>query len=245
MTGNIHSFESLGTVDGPGVRFVVFLQGCPMRCKYCHNPDTWNFALGKKYTAEEIINRLIRNKEFYETGGITATGGEPMCQLDFLTELFTLAKNKGIHTCLDTSGIMFDKHSRDKIDALLEVCDLVMLDIKHMDENEHIKLTGMPNKAVLDFARYLNEKQKKMRIRFVLVPTVTDSEAHLKSIGEFLKDFTNLEKIEVLPYHTLGKVKYESLGIKYQFEDIPEATSDMTKNALKIIQSTMCNKNSL
>ena len=162
-----------------------------------------------------------------------------MCQLDFLIELFTLAKEKNIHTCLDTSGIMFDKVNKDKIDALLEVCDLVMLDIKHIDEGEHIKLTGMSNKAVLSFAEYLNEKQKKMRIRFVLVPTITDSEEHLISIGNFLKDFTNIEKIEVLPYHTLGKVKYESLGIKYPLEGIPEATSDMAKNALKIIQSSM------
>ena len=239
MTGNIHSIESFGTVDGPGVRFVVFFQGCVLRCKYCHNPDTWNFALGTKYTAEEIIARFIRNKEFYETGGITATGGEPMCQLDFLIELFALAKSKGIHTCLDTSGIMFDNSRLDKIDALLEVCDLVMLDIKRMDENEHIKLTGMSNKNVLDFAKYLNKKQKKMRIRFVLVPTLTDSEEHLASIGRFLSGFSNIEKIEVLPYHTLGKVKYESLGIQDPLENIPEADSQMAKNALEIIKANI------
>ena len=239
MTGNIHSFESLGTVDGPGVRFVVFFQGCVLRCKYCHNPDTWAFNIGNKYTSEDIIKRLIRNKEFYETGGITATGGEPMCQLDFLIELFTFAKSKKIHTCLDTSGIMFHKVNKDKIDTLLSVCDLVMLDIKHMDEGEHIKLTGMSNKPVLDFARYLNEKQKKMRIRFVLVPTVTDSCEHLVAIGKFLRDFTNIEKIEVLPYHTLGKAKYENLGIDYPLEGIPEANSDMAKNALEIIKSNM------
>lgn len=239
MTGNIHSIESFGTVDGPGVRFVVFFQGCVLRCKYCHNPDTWNFALGTKYTAEEIIARFIRNKEFYETGGITATGGEPMCQLDFLIELFALAKSKGIHTCLDTSGIMFDNSRLDKIDALLEVCDLVMLDIKRMDENEHIKLTGMSNKNVLDFAKYLNKKQKKMRIRFVLVPTLTDSEEHLASIGRFLSGFSNIEKIEVLPYHTLGKVKYEALGIQYPLENIPEADSQMAKNALEIIKANI------
>ena len=239
MLGNIHSFESLGTVDGPGVRFVVFFQGCVLRCKYCHNPDTWAFNIGIKYTAEDIIKRLLRNKEFYETGGITATGGEPMCQIDFLTELFSLAKKNKIHTCLDTSGIMFDKVNRDKIDALLEVCDLVMLDIKHIDEGEHIKLTGMSNKAVLDFARYLNEKQRKMRIRYVLVPTITDKEDDLTELGKFLKDFTNIEKIEVLPYHTLGKVKYENLGIKYPLENIPEATSDMAKKALELIKANM------
>ena len=239
MTGNIHSFESFGTVDGPGVRFVVFFQGCVLRCKYCHNPDTWDFKLGSKYTAEEIIRRFVRNREFYETGGITATGGEPMCQIDFLTELFTLAKISGIHTCLDTSGIMFDKVSRDKIDTLLNVCDLVMLDIKHMDKDEHVKLTGMSNEPILDFAKYLNEKQKKMRIRFVLVPTLTDSEEHLTQLGSFLKDFSNIEKVEVLPYHTLGKPKYESLCIKYPLEDIPQSTSDMAKKAFKIIQNAM------
>ncbi len=239
MLGNIHSFESLGTVDGPGVRFVVFFQGCVLRCKYCHNPDTWAFNIGTKYTAEDIIKRLLRNKEFYETGGITATGGEPMCQIDFLTELFSLAKKNKIHTCLDTSGIMFDKVNRYKIDALLDACDLVMLDIKHIDEGEHIKLTGMSNKAVLDFARYLNEKQRKMRIRYVLVPTLTDNENDLAELGKFLKGFTNIEKIEVLPYHTLGEVKYENLGIKYPLENIPEATGDMAKNALEIIKANM------
>ncbi len=241
MTGNIHSFETFGTVDGPGVRFVVFLQGCILRCKYCHNPDTWNFALGNSYTAEEIIKRFLRNKEFYETGGITVTGGEPMCQLDFLIELFTLAKSKGIHTCLDTSGIMFDKSRLDKIDELLNVCDLVMLDIKHINDSEHIKLTGKSNKSILAFAKYLNEKQSKMRIRYVLVPTITDNERDLIELGKFLKPFTNLEKIEVLPYHTLGKVKYESLGIKYPLEDIPEATQDMVKKALQIIENAINN----
>ena len=239
MKGLVHSIETFGTVDGPGIRFVLFLKGCPLRCKYCHNPDTWAFNIGAKYTAEDIIKRLLRNKEFYETGGITATGGEPMCQIDFLTELFSLAKKNKIHTCLDTSGIMFDKVNMDKIDALLNACDLVMLDIKHIDEGEHIKLTGMSNKAVLDFARYLNEKQRKMRIRYVLVPTLTDNENDLAELGKFLKGFTNIEKIEVLPYHTLGKVKYENLGIKYPLENIPEATGDMAKKALEIIQNAI------
>ncbi len=239
MTGNIHSIESFGTVDGPGVRFVVFFQGCTMRCKYCHNPDTWSFALGTHYTPEEIIKKMTRNIEFYESGGITATGGEPMCQLDFLTELFALAKSKGINTCLDTSGIMFDESRIEKIDALLQVCDLVMLDIKHINENQHIRLTGVSNKNTLAFAKYLNKKQKQMRIRYVLVPTLTDSEADLVELGNFLKEFSNLEKIEVLPYHTLGKVKYESLGIKYPLENIPEANADMAKKALEIIKTNM------
>ena len=195
--------------------------------------------MGTEYTAEELLKKMLRNKEFYQTGGITATGGEPMCQLDFLTELFSLARINGVHTCLDTSGIMFDESRLDKIDDLLEVCDLVMLDIKHINEGEHIKLTGKSNRSILDFAKYLNKKQRKMRIRYVLVPTLTDNGDDLKELGIFLKDFTNIEKIEVLPYHTLGKVKYESLGIKYPLNGIPEADSDMAKRALNIIKANM------
>ncbi len=239
MTGKIHSIETFGTVDGPGVRFVVFLQGCVMRCKYCHNPDTWQFNSGSQYSAEDIIKKMVRNIDFYRTGGITVTGGEPMCQIDFLTELFSLAKSKNIHTCLDTSGITFDSTKLDEIDRLLDLCDLVMLDIKHINESEHIKLTGRSNKSVLDFANYLNKKQKKMRVRYVLVPTLTDSENDLIALGQFLKSFTNLEKIEVLPYHTLGKVKYESLGIPYPLENIPEASDDMVNKALEIIENQL------
>ena len=243
MRGRIHSIESFGTVDGPGVRFVVFFQGCVLRCQYCHNPDTWSFNLGTEYEVSDILKRMLRNKEFYLTGGITVTGGEPMCQLDFLTELFTLAKKEGMHTCLDTSGVMFDRKAEklSKIDSLLEVCDLVMLDIKHIDNEKHIKLTGKPNTNILDFANYLSEKNKKTRIRYVLVPTLTDSEEDLIALGRFLKNFKNLEKIEVLPYHTLGKVKYQALNISYPLENIPEATSEQAEKALSIIQNGIKN----
>ena len=186
-------------------------------------------------SCEEIINKMTRNVEFYRTGGITATGGEPMCQLDFLTELFSLAKSKGIHTCLDTSGIMFDETRLDEIDRLLDVCDLVMLDIKQVDNKKHVALTGKPNTNVLNFARHLNKRQKQMRVRYVLVPSLTDSKEDLVALGRFLNDFTNLEKIEVLPYHTLGKVKYQSLGIKYPLENIPEATEKETALAYDVI----------
>ncbi|MBR2024633.1 MAG: pyruvate formate lyase-activating protein, partial [Clostridia bacterium] len=214
-----------------------------LRCQYCHNPDTWSFNLGTEYEASDIIKRMLRNKEFYLTGGITVTGGEPMCQLDFLTELFTLAKKEGMHTCLDTSGVMFDRKAEklSKIDSLLEVCDLVMLDIKHIDNEKHIKLTGKPNTNILDFANYLSEKNKKTRIRYVLVPTLTDSEEDLIALGRFLKNFKNLEKIEVLPYHTLGKVKYQALNISYPLENIPEATSEQAEKALSIIQNGIKN----
>ena len=241
MRGYVHSIETFGTVDGPGVRFVAFFQGCPMRCLYCHNPDTWCGG-GTPYEASELIEKMARNLPFYETGGITASGGEPMLQLDFLTELFSLAKNKGISTCLDTSGIAFDRENKaltQKIDALLPLCDLVMLDIKHIDENEHIKLTGHSNKSVLDFARYLNENHIKMRVRHVIVPELTFKDEYLLSLGEFLSSFENIEKIEVLPFHQLGRVKYESLGIDYELKDLPALTQGDAKYALKIIERGM------
>ena len=172
--GYIHSLESFGTVDGPGVRFVVFFEGCPMRCQYCHNPDTWVLTDGKQMEADEIIDRFLRNASFYRTGGITATGGEPMLQIDFLTELFAKAKVHGIHTCLDTSGIMFPGFPEDgeatsditleKIDRLLDVTDLVMLDIKHIRDEDHRKLTGHSNKNILAFARYLDQRKKPVWI---------------------------------------------------------------------------------
>ena len=241
MRGRIHSIESFGTLDGPGVRFVVFFQGCVLRCQYCHNPDTWSFNLGTEYEASDILKRMLRNKEFYLTGGITATGGEPMCQIDFLIELFSLAKREGIHTCLDTSGVMFDKTKLEKIDKLLSLCDLVMLDIKHIDNKKHIALTGKPNTNILDFAKYLSEKNIKTRIRYVLVPTLTDNESDLISLGKFLKGLNSLEKIEVLPYHTLGKTKYQALSISYPLENIPDATETQTKTALSIIQNAIKN----
>ncbi len=244
MTGKIHSFESFGTVDGPGVRFVVFFQGCPMRCLYCHNPDTWALDTGEEYTAEQIIEKIERNRPFYTTGGITATGGEPMLQLDFLIELFELAKSKNINTCLDTSGVLFDRKNTErmkKIERLLAVCDLVMLDIKHIDNEDHKKLTGHGNENILDFARYLNEKNVKMRIRHVIVPKITYIDDELKRLGEFLKPFKNIEKIETLPYHTLGKVKYENLGIDYPLGDTPQLTENDAKKALEIIEREIKN----
>lgn len=241
MTGRIHSFETFGTVDGPGVRFVVFFQGCVLRCQYCHNPDTWSFNLGTEYEASDIIKRMLRNKEFYLTGGITATGGEPMCQIDFLIELFSLAKKEGIHTCLDTSGVMFDKAKLDKVDKLLEATDLVMLDIKHIDNDKHLALTTKNNTNILDFAKYISQRGTKLRIRYVLVPTLTDNESDLISLGKFLKKLKTLEKIEVLPYHTLGKVKYQALNLSYPLENIPEATSEQAEKALSIIQNAIKN----
>ena len=240
MKGFVHSFESFGTVDGPGVRFVVFLQGCPMRCLYCHNPDTWE-GEGTPYEASEVLEKMTRNLPFYKTGGITVSGGEPMLQLDFLIELFRLAKEQGIHTCLDTSGVVFDKDKPvlSKIDKLLSLCDLVMLDIKHIDENEHKRLTGHSNESILDFARYLNKKGVPMRIRHVIVPDITFKEEYLLKLGEFLREFDNIEKIEVLPFHKMGETKYENLGIDCPLRDTPELDENDAKWALDIIKSVL------
>ena len=242
MKGYIHSFESFGTVDGPGVRFVVFFQGCPMRCLYCHNPDTWNMTDGKQYSAEEIIDKIKRNMPFYTSGGITASGGEPMMQIDFLIELFGLAKENGIHTCLDTSGIMFNPENSElmeKIEKLTSLCDLVMLDIKHIDEDEHQKLTRHSNENILEFAKYLDKKDVRLRIRHVIVPEITNKEEQFAKLGEFLKSLNNIEKIEVLPYHTLGKVKYENMGMEYPLGDTPQLSEKDANYALKIIRENM------
>lgn len=242
LKGKIHSLETFGTVDGPGVRFVVFFQGCPMRCLYCHNPDTWHMShFQSEYSAEELIERIKRNLPFYKTGGITATGGEPLMQIDFLTELFRLSKEEGIHTCLDTSGITFsrDTETLAKFDTLLDFTDLVMLDIKHIDSDIHKKLTGKDNSAPLEFARHLSERGTPMRVRHVLVPGFTDNEEQLASLGEFLRPFGNIEKVEVLPYHVLGRPKYENLGIPYSLDGVEPLTEADAEKAKKIIEQAL------
>ena len=237
MTGNIHSIETFGTVDGPGVRFVVFFQGSPLRCLYCHNPDTWSSAAGHSVTAMEIIARLTRNQAFYRSGGLTASGGEPMLQLPFLTELFTLAKQRGIHTCLDTSGILFDDRPEQlgQTDRLLAVTDLVMLDIKHTGEEAHRKLTGSGNRNILAFARYLDTQKIPVWIRHVVVPGITYDKPSLTALGTFLGTLSNVEKLEVLPYHTLGKAKYDNLNLKYALQDTPQLTDREAADAEQII----------
>lgn len=244
--GYIHSIETFGTVDGPGVRFVVFFQGCPMRCQYCHNPDTWDMADGKEKSVDEILEMFERNRAFYRTGGITATGGEPMMQMDFLLELLTKAKEKEIHTCLDTSGIFFQEawtnpenragEAYQKIEKLLAVTDLVMLDIKHIESQAHQKLTGHGNEKVLAFAKYLDEIKKPVWIRHVVVPGITQNEAQLTQFGEFLKTLLNVEKLEVLPYHTLGENKYEKLGIEYPLKGVPQLSKDEAIKAEDVIR---------
>ena len=226
IKGNIHSIESCGTVDGPGVRFVVFTQGCPMRCLYCHNPDTWEGVNTNttQLTPQQILTQYDGVKEFCK-GGITVTGGEPLVQIDFVTELFREAQEKGIHTALDTSGILFNGKS-DKIDTLLKYTSLVMLDIKHIDDNEHKKLTGHSNKNILEFAKYLSEKTIPVWIRHVVVPGINDKEEYLVRLGEFLATLHNVKALDVIPYHNMAIPKYEALGIDYPLKDLPPLTKE-------------------
>lgn len=233
--GYVHSIETFGTVDGPGVRMVIFLQGCPMRCKYCHNPDTWIPNTGNILCAEDIINRFIRNKSFYRNGGITVTGGEPLLQSEFVLELFTLAKQNGIHTALDTSGIFYDENNQKQFKELLSVTDLVLLDIKQIDELKHIELCGHSNKAVLSFAKYLSDISKDIWIRHVLVPGLTDAPQDLENLGAFISKLSNVKAIEILPYHKMGVNKYDELGIKYELKDVNPPTSEELEKAKKYI----------
>lgn len=232
MQGRIHSLESFGTVDGPGVRFVVFVQGCPMRCAYCHNPDTWEMNAGTLMEPSYIIEQYERNISFYKGGGITVTGGEPLMQVDFLVELFTLAKEKGIHTCIDSSGIAYKTNANPewlaKLDKLMTLTDLVMLDIKHIDPEKHKELTSQPNDGILAFAKYLDEKHVDMWIRHVVVPGITDDDKYLEQLGYFIGQFKNLKALDVLPYHTMGESKYEKLGMEYKLKGVPA----MDKNKL-------------
>ena len=238
MIGHIHSIESCGTVDGPGLRFVVFLKGCPMRCLYCHNPDTWEMSGGTDMTVEEIMDQFFHKKDFYKNGGITVTGGEPLVQIDFVTELFAAAKAQGIHTCLDTSGITFQKDNPavlEKFDRLMDVTDLIMLDIKHIDPEEHIKLTKQKNDNILAFARYIDEKGKDIWIRHVVVEGITLNEEYLKRLGQFIAALRHLKALDVLPYHNMGEIKYENLGMDYPLKGMKPLSKAQAARAREII----------
>lgn len=237
MTGRIHSTDSFGTVDGPGIRFVVFFQGCPLRCRYCHNPDTWDFGGGREVTAEELMREYDSYKEFLKSGGITATGGEPLAQPEFLAELFRLAKEKGVHTCLDTSAGVWSPENSAKIDEALRYTDLVMLDIKHIDNEQHKALTGVGNTNILRFAEHLCDLGIPVWIRHVVVPNITDSQDELFRLGEFLSTLTNLKALDVLPYHDMAKPKYERLGLPYPLPDTPPLSKEGAIAAREMIIS--------
>ena len=238
VTGRVHSVESFGTVDGPGVRFVVFLQGCPMRCLYCHNPDTWDPGGGVPTTVEELLAQYARNEAFYRKGGITVTGGEPLLQIEFVTALFREAKRRGIHTCLDTSGATFrpeDAAALAQFDALCAVTDLVLLDIKQTDPAAHRRLTGRENGNILAFARYLAQKEVPVWVRHVVVPGLTDSEAGWKALGTLLASLPNVRALDVLPYHDMGKAKYRKLGIDYPLKDVKPLEREKAVEAKQVI----------
>lgn len=236
--GRIHSLESFGTVDGPGIRYVVFFQGCPMRCLYCHNPDSQQTKGGRELSADEILEKAYSVKEFLRNGGITATGGEPLMQLDFLTELFRKAKTKyGFHTCLDTSGICFTADNPKKYYELIKYTDLVMLDIKHIDPDEHLKLTKQSIDHVLAFAKFLSDNNIPIWIRHVLVPGITQNDEYLYRTGRFIGTLKSLKAIDVLPYHDMGKVKYENMGLPYPLADTPIPTKDDVLHSKEIILS--------
>lgn len=233
----VHSLESFGTVDGPGTRFVVFLKGCNLRCKYCHNPDTWKLDGATEMTTQEILNEYQKVSEFC-TGGITVTGGEPLLQLDFLVEFCQAAKELGIHTCIDTSGGNYNpenKHQQQLLSKLFKNVDLVMLDIKHIDSEEHRKLVGIPNQRVLDFANYLDSIGQEMWIRHVLVPGITNDDQLLIRLGGFIGKLNNVVGIEVLPYHSMAISKYQKLGYKYPLLDTPDGTKEEATRARQII----------
>ncbi len=242
MDGYIHSTESFGTVDGPGVRFVIFLQGCPLRCQYCHNPDTWEVGTGTRRSVKSLIEEFQRNRPFYRSGGITVTGGEPLLQIDFLLELFHAAKSEGIHTCLDTSGITYRANESDysrKLDKLMELTDLVMLDIKHSDPEAHRKLTGHSNQNILEFARYLSDKKVPVWIRHVVVPGITDEPTHLEALGRILAGLSNVKALDVLPYHTMGVEKYRKLNISYPLDGVPPMSKEDAVRAKTIILNSL------
>lgn len=242
MIGNIHSIETCGTVDGPGIRYVIFTQGCPLRCQYCHNADTWKMGDGKQITVDEIMSDLESYLPFIQAsnGGITVSGGEPLLQIPFVTELFKACKAKGIHTTLDSSGGCYSDNQAfiEQLDELLKYTDLVLLDIKHIDRQKHKKLTGIYNDHILNFAEYLSHKKIPVWIRHVLVPGVTDFDDDLSKLGQFINGLQNVEKIEVLPYHKLGVYKWEALGLQYPLKDVEPPSEDRVNNAYKLLTNT-------
>lgn len=233
IIGNIHSYESFGTVDGPGIRFVVFLQGCPLRCKYCHNPDTWSITDSKiQESPREVFEKVKRYKKYFgKKGGLTITGGEPLLQLDFVLELFKLCKEENIHTALDTSGYIFN----NKVKKILEYTDLILLDIKSIDEEVYKSLTGVELTNTLEFAQYLNKINKKTWIRHVVVPKITDNDNLLTRLSDYISKLNNIENIEVLPYHKLGVFKYKELGLNYILDGIEELSKERLENAINIL----------
>lgn len=240
LKGYVHSLESFGSVDGPGVRYIIFLTGCAMRCQFCHNPDTWDMKTGTLYTTDELLEKAMKYRSYWKNdGGITVSGGEPLLQIDFLTELFRKAKANGIHTTLDTSGNPFTREEPffSKFNELMKYTDLVMLDIKHIDDEQHKILTGCTNKNILDLARYLSDIKKPVWIRHVLVSERSDYDEYLIKLDEFIQSLDNVQKVEVLPYHTLGAYKWDELGYEYKLKGIDPPSVERVENANKLLHT--------
>ncbi len=238
IKGRVHSLESFGLVDGPGVRYVVFLQGCAMRCKYCHNPETWAGG-GANWTAKALFDKVYRYRQYWgESGGITVSGGEPLLQMDFVTEFFKLAKAKDVHTTLDTAGQPFRAEGKwlERFSKLMELTDLVMLDFKEWRSDKHKELTGFGNENILEMARWLSDHGKEMWIRHVLVPGVTDNEGDLEEMSDFIQSLKTVSRVEILPYHNMGMYKWENLGIPYALKDVPAPTPEEVEKAEKILR---------
>lgn len=237
--GYIHQFESFGCADGPGSRFIVFLAGCGYRCKYCHNPDTWNMSDGKVLSADEVLKEAMSCSSYWgKKGGITVSGGEPLLQIDFLIELFTKAKEKGVNTCIDTAGGPFTEEGEwfEKFKQLMSVTDILLMDIKHIDEEEHKKLVGQTRANVERMFRYLDEIKKPIWIRHVLVPGITDNDEYLTKTRDFIRTLHNVQRVEILPYHGLAISKYQNLGIDYVLKDLESPTQERVKNARTILE---------
>lgn len=240
MIGHIHSTESFGAADGPGVRFIVFMQGCHMRCRYCHNPDTWKMDGGDEVTDDEILKRALRFKPYWgKDGGITISGGEPLLQIDFVIELFKKAKELGINTCIDTAGNPFTKEEPffSKFEELMKYTDLLLLDLKEINPTRHKDLTGFDNSNIIEMAKYLSEINKPVWIRHVLVPEHSDFDEDLDALGDFIDTLSNVDRVEILPYHTLGKFKWENLGIPYTLESISPPSAERIENAKQRIHA--------
>jgi len=229
--GKIHSIETMGLVDGPGIRVVVFFQGCQLRCIYCHNPDTWDLNAGIEISSDEILKKVLRYKPYFkQVGGITCSGGEPLMQPEFLLEILKKSKNQGIHTALDTSGV-----GKGNYEEILQYVDLVILDIKHIEEEKYINICGKGMEEFNKFKHVLNKLNKKLWIRHVVVPGINDTVEHIYKFKDYINTFNNIEKIELLPYHTLGVNKYENMGIEYKLKNVSPLSKDKLEELNKII----------
>ena len=224
LKGRVHSIQSLGAVDGPGVRFVVFLQGCPLRCGCCHNPDTWDFTGGEEFTPEEIVKKALRYKEYFgANGGITISGGEPLLQAEFVEKVFTLCKEKGINTCLDTSGCVLNTD----VEKLLSVTDRVLLDVKYTTKEQYKDFVGCDFEQIVEFLEYLNNQKIPTTLRQVIIPTLNDTKENILRLKEIAKANSNVDKIELLPFKKICQMKYDKMGINFPFQNIPEPTKQM------------------